>query len=160
MTDDRDPPPLARHGKRLATSAHRDIRKPYTPAKGVELAAPHEVPFEDTGAIEDPDRRKEIRGNQPFMQRLEHVEEKLHDVGSKQDLHGLKLDHVIEKVDKLVEIEQAKALADIDVGAAMRKDEIAKRASIRDARVKLALWIVTGGIGGWFVHWLLVGGAH
>jgi multidrug efflux pump subunit AcrA (membrane-fusion protein) len=45
------------------------------------------------------------------------------------------------QLDRLIELEQARSLANVDVQAAEAKDKIAKRGSLRDAAIKL----LTGG---------------
>lgn len=65
------PPP----GKRLPTSSgSRDVRIPYTPAKGTELlAVPHEVTDAVTGVLAGP-ALSEARAKRPTNERLERLE--------------------------------------------------------------------------------------
>lgn len=133
------------------------------------LAIPHEVGFEDTAAIEDPGMRHEARlarAGGDSDQRLHFVEEGLHNLRGdfrehRAEFRGLRKDVadllLIEQTKRVaaIEIDAAKAKATADVDAAQEKDKIAKKASRRDTVRTIALWIVTGGLGGWILSHLI-----
>lgn len=125
------------------------------------LAIPHEVGFEDTAAIEDPGMRHEARlarAGGDSDQRLHFVEEGLHNLRGDFREHRAEFKGLREDVAELVLIERTKRVAAIEVDTARAKDSITKKAAWRDAAMKVALWVVTGGLGGWLLSRLL--GAH
>lgn len=138
-----------------------------TPPRGVglteppPLAVPHEVGFEDTASIEDPDVRHEARlrnAGGDTDQRLHFVEESVHNLRGDFREHRAEFKGLRDDVAELVLIERTKRVAAIEIGAAEAKDDIAKKAARRDTIRTIALWLLTGGFGAWLLSHLI--GAH
>lgn len=166
-------------GDRNEDRSHRP-----TPPRGVglteppiyDLAIPHEVSFENTSEIDDPDVRRVARvarSGGDTDQRLHYVEEGVHNLRGDFREHRAEtkseLRTVKDGVDKLLAIEQtkrvaaieidaAKAVAAAEVEAARAKGVIAKSVSSHKTKLQLAAWLVTGGLGWWLISQLI--GAH
>jgi len=88
----------------------------------------------DTGAIEDPDVRRVVRGKRPTDQRLEHLEEFKDDTKGRLDRIDEKLDGLDGKLDKIVE-RQAEGVA--KENDALKAESAARRKWWRDISVAL-----------------------
>jgi hypothetical protein len=150
--------------KRARSHQDRDV---YTPKTKTPTSVPQFVSEDITSQYSGEDLRR-ARSRRPTPERIAHLEDKHDQLSSvvcemRVDLAEIRGDTKVQNaslatisktLDRMAAREDVEHAADVDVDAEQKKDAIAAGKARRDAVIKVALYIITGGLLGKILHTL------